>query len=221
MKAKTLIIILAVTLFALLIIRSFHSSREAETAISSAEADAEKQTNGTSDPLQQNKLRSEQAKERTEQGTSPNLNRPFELHPSGSNMQEQLEVLARDRGVSLQVLTQQLATVWSNEWAGKLDGPIEFYGKVVDENGSPLNGASATINCRFFPEKQFKTNIYSDANGFFELQNLVGQGLMVNVRKDGYKEVPGTNEHSFLYHGVANGFHADANKPIIFRLRKR
>src|ERR1700744_4988011 len=57
--------------------------------------------------------------------------------PPGRNLQERLEELSRQRGVPLNILTQQALAHMSNaaeEWNEKINRPIELYGKTVDEN---------------------------------------------------------------------------------------
>jgi hypothetical protein len=141
--------------------------------------------------------------------------------PSGSNLQAQLEELAQGRGVPLSVLTQQLAMELSNAFFQALSGPVDFYGKAVDEGGTPLVGATATIRCLLFPEKQITTNAPTDANGDFALHGMQAQAISVFVAKDGYEEVPGTNEHHFGYYGLPKSFQPDPNNPIIFHLRRK
>jgi len=141
--------------------------------------------------------------------------------PAENNPQQQMEELARQRGVPLTTLTQQLVAEFSNAFSQELNRPIEFYGKAVDESGLPLKGATATIRCLIFPEKQFTTNVSTDGNGLFAIQNIAGQALVASVRKEDYEEVPGTNEHHFVYYGVPNGFRPDRNSPIVFTLRKK
>lgn len=141
--------------------------------------------------------------------------------PPGRNLQERLEEFARQKGVPLNVLTQQAATQISNVFSQELNRSIEFYGKAVDENGVPLEGVRATISCLIFPEKQFVTNVVTDSNGFFALRGVSGQALMLALAKESYEEVPGTNQNQFVYYGVVNGFQPDSNNPVVFRLRKK
>jgi hypothetical protein len=141
--------------------------------------------------------------------------------PPGSNMQERLEKLAQQRGVPLDVLSNQLLEQMSNAFSSELNRALDFYGKTVDESGKPLNGVTASISCLIYPEKQFRTNISTDANGLFELHGINGQALRVTLKKDGFEEIPETNDnHFFAYYGVGKGFQPDAANPVIFPLRK-
>jgi Carboxypeptidase regulatory-like domain len=146
-------------------------------------------------------------------------NRASQQSASGSTAL--LEALARKRGVPLNVLTQELATELSNALSHALSGPVEFYGKAVDENGDPVPGANATIRCLVFPEHQITTNAPTDSNGLFTIGGIQAQALSVVVSKEGYAEIPGTNEHHFAYYGVPKAFQPDPSNPIVFHLRKK
>ena len=72
--------------------------------------------------------------------------------------------------------------------------PIEFYGKVVDQNGEPVGGASVKI----FPfdqpfgerESKFKMSLTRNANGTFSVKGINGLAMGVEIRKEGYLEMP-------------------------------
>jgi len=145
----------------------------------------------------------------------------LEPMPPGTNLQEHLQELARQKGVSVNTLTQLAIATLSNALAGQLSGSIEFYGKAVDERGAPLQGASAAISCIIFPEAEFTTNLVTDAKGLFALRGIAGRALIASVTKQGYEEIPGTNQNLFAYYGVANGFQPLSNSPVGFRLREK
>ena len=103
--------------------------------------------------------------------------------------------------------------------------PIEFYGKVVDENEQPVAGAAVQFHWTETPteardEKPGETSsASSDASGLFALHGAKGPSLSVEVSKDGYY-TSRTNPWSFFY--TLNGhFSPDALNPIIFHLRKK
>jgi hypothetical protein len=141
--------------------------------------------------------------------------------PPGSNLQAQLEELARRSGVSLTVLTQQAVAEMSNAFWQATTGPIDFYGKVVDSQGAPLGGTTARISCLIFPESQFKTNIVTDSHGLFAVQGITGTALRVSLAKQDFEEPPGTNEHQFIYYSTGLGFRSDSKNPATFILRKK
>src|SRR5262249_48388128 len=92
---------------------------------------------------------------------------------------------------------------WANavqQWSNKIHRPIEFFGKVVDENSQPVPAADIEfIWSQFQPEASFKTNTLSDSQGLFSLQNVTGATLGVYVSKSGYYPVKSINETSFQY----------------------
>lgn len=149
---------------------------------------------------------------------------PFPLGSPGSNLQKNFEELARRRGVSLSVLTQQLLLEFSNAMhaaAGQVNRPIEFYGKVVCDSGEALSGAEVRFGCVGFPEKIIGTNTLTDAQGMFALSGLSGTILNVLVRKAGYEELPGTNKKQFHFYDGPNSFRSDSNNPVVFHLHKK
>jgi hypothetical protein len=103
--------------------------------------------------------------------------------------------------------------------------PIEFYGKVEDENDKPVEGANIHFHWTESPidalhEKPAETSsTNSDANGLFALIGAKGPSLSVEVDKDGYYSSR-TNPWSFSY-AINGHFTPDAFNPVIFHLRKK
>lgn len=66
--------------------------------------------------------------------------------------------------------------------------PIEFFGKVVDQNEAPIEGADITLTPTdsLIGSTMNLRHLKSDANGFFSITDLHGVSLGVDVRKDGY-----------------------------------
>lgn len=103
-----------------------------------------------------------------------------------------------------------------NEWRT----PIEFYGKVVDEDNSPVQDAHIVFSCNDISEtgtSDYKTN--SDAAGLFSIKNISGKLLTVHVQKEGYYSSRRDND-SFYYAGQNVNFRPDMNIPVVFHLRK-
>jgi hypothetical protein len=102
-------------------------------------------------------------------------------------------------------------------------GWIEFYGKVVDEHGNPIPGAS--ISFRFVETsngtaiKIAKTE--SDTVGLFSLHGQRGTSLGVSVTKEGFYSSQGDSS-TFAYSSIGGSpFKPEADNPVIFRLRSR
>jgi hypothetical protein len=103
-----------------------------------------------------------------------------------------------------------------NEWRT----PIEFYGKVVDENENPVTNADVHfIWTDLSPTGNSERTAKSDGNGLFFLLNTTGKNLIIDVSKAGY--YPYQPFASFNYAGENQNFVPDQNNPIVFRLKKR
>jgi hypothetical protein len=65
--------------------------------------------------------------------------------------------------------------------------PISFYGKVLDERGNPIEGATAKLIAIASPLSNGTTyERISDAQGLFAIAGIHGIGLVVRVTKAGY-----------------------------------
>ncbi len=105
-----------------------------------------------------------------------------------------------------------------NEWRT----PIEFYGKVVDENGNPVEGAQIEFSCTdLSPAGNSYYRTTSDADGLFSLNNVQGKLLVVrSIVKDGYY-VSKQNRNNFFYAGENENFIPEFGNPVVFHLRKK
>jgi len=81
--------------------------------------------------------------------------------------------------------------------------PMDFWGKVVDQNGAPIEGATATFNLG--PKTlddyadESKIVVLTDANGLFSLTGKAGGGFSLWVSKDGYYSDPDQASASLPY----------------------
>ena len=99
--------------------------------------------------------------------------------------------------------------------------PIEFYGKVVDENAIPVPNAQIDFDCNDLSANG--TSYYhsqSDADGMFSINNIQGKLLGVKVKKEGYYSYLPLGDN-FYYAGENVNFEPDKNKPVVFRLRRK
>jgi hypothetical protein len=99
--------------------------------------------------------------------------------------------------------------------------PIEFFGKVVDETGAPVEGSQVSFSCNDVSETG--TSYYrtvSGGQGLFSIRNITGKLLTVHVSKDGYYSSKRDND-SYYYAGQNENFRPDANNPVVFHLRKQ
>ena len=100
--------------------------------------------------------------------------------------------------------------------------PINFYGKVVDENNEPVSEATVDFEWNDLSEQGTSSSqTMSDNLGFFSLRDEKGKRLYVQVQKDGYYTSRRTGV-AFEYANPATGlFRPDSNNPVIFHLRKK
>jgi len=101
--------------------------------------------------------------------------------------------------------------------------PIEFYGKVVDENTNPVAGASIQFGWMETPAKdgERKATAKSDSDGLFSLQGERGPTLEVLVSKAGYYNSK-KDRTGFTYGDSAPEKHSPSMlNPVIFHLRKK
>lgn len=101
--------------------------------------------------------------------------------------------------------------------------PINFYGKVVDENGAPVPNASINFTWNdLSPQGTSHADTTSDENGLFSLTNRQGKRLSVTASKPGYYSGGDARAASFEYANPADGlFTPDAASPVVFHLRKK
>ena len=99
--------------------------------------------------------------------------------------------------------------------------PIEFYGKVVDENTNPVAGVQVDFGCNdLSPTGTSYYHTESDANGLFSIKDITGKLLNIHVSKEGYYSSKSDSD-SFYYAGENVNFVPDQSNPIIFHLRKK
>jgi hypothetical protein len=110
------------------------------------------------------------------------------------------------------------------EWLQRqYETPISFYGRVVDQDESPLAGASVVfgwVNTNF---QQLGSSTLSDGAGLFSLSGAQGKNLTVNVSKDGYYGSSRSNQTSFQFSDMSGNrtFTPDPASPVLFHLRMR
>ena len=94
---------------------------------------------------------------------------------------------------------------------GRANADIEFFGRVVDENGAPVSGAEIkfmtttagdTVRIPIGPSGKIAT-IFSDASGAFHIKGYRGSSLEIRgVGKAGYRPTEGGAQRTY---GFANG----------------
>ncbi|MCX6938766.1 MAG: carboxypeptidase-like regulatory domain-containing protein [Verrucomicrobia bacterium] len=101
--------------------------------------------------------------------------------------------------------------------------PIIFYGKVIDETGMPIAGASIKLMANDKP--MGNSSVYfksSDDQGLFSLHDARGAALSMNISKEGYYSTD-KSKGRFVYGGVRSRddpVNPIAQSPAVFILRK-
>lgn len=104
--------------------------------------------------------------------------------------------------------------------------PINFWGKVVDENDAPVADAHVHFSWNVIADEKFwngtdETNVVSDSNGLFSLLDRRGKRLSARASKEGY-HTPKSEFFSFEYANPYDGlFIPKSNEPVVFHLRKK
>ena len=101
--------------------------------------------------------------------------------------------------------------------------PINFYGRVLDENEQPVPGATIVAQWSDLSANgATNKTCLTDDQGFFSITGKTGRGITIRVSKDGYY-TPKRQQISFDYAGFweANYYEPNPNNPVIFHIRKK
>jgi flagellar basal body-associated protein FliL len=98
---------------------------------------------------------------------------------------------------------------------------IDFWGKVIDQDGNPVVGAAVHYSAA---DKYFKDGTKyegtSDERGLFSISNIKGAGLYVRVSKDGYYHIDEKSARSFGYGSPSGEAPPSKQQPAILVLQK-
>ena len=109
--------------------------------------------------------------------------------------------------------------VWRSDKKAWLT-PIEFYGRVVDENGEAVSGAQINFSCNDLSQEGTSNyHAASDSSGGFSLKDVKGKLLVVRISREGYYTSKADN-NSFEY-GDSHITVVGRGNPIVFHLRKK
>jgi hypothetical protein len=105
------------------------------------------------------------------------------------------------------------------------NNPFNFYGKVLDEQGQPVAGATVTILVGGELGKttgEMKHILQSGPDGLFSLEGVHGVDVSVTVTKDGYYTLPSKHEGAWYWmeRGFKPGTMPSKDQPAIFPLQK-
>jgi hypothetical protein len=106
-------------------------------------------------------------------------------------------------------------------WQGKM--PIDFFGKVVDLEDRPVEGATVRFSWTDLSAAgSTQTTTMSDARGLFSLNNATGKSLGVLLEKEGYYTSK-LNRYGFEFASFSaeDFYQPDPSNPVVFHLRKK
>jgi len=103
--------------------------------------------------------------------------------------------------------------------------PIEFYGRVVDQDQQPISGVEVEVGWTdMSPSGSSTRRLVTGADGRFSMRGERGKALVVHwLRKKGYEEAKASNRYGFEYAAFWEPtYHeSDPDKPVIFHLRRK
>jgi hypothetical protein len=147
---------------------------------------------------------------------------------SGSKMDRQIHETTEDRETQIKRM-EEIA----RQYDLSTRAPINFYGKIVDQNGDPIEDVKVTLKIRdnawqWETDGQQDTIIELTTNpsGLFSVEGKQGHFLFIdNLEKKGYEYDLTKNTRGFEYQQIENTidppFIGDPNNPVVFVLRQR
>lgn len=113
---------------------------------------------------------------------------------------------------------------FAERFRNSLIRPIQFYGKVIDENGVPVSEATVVFSWTTDDENGVPPrHVQTGEDGLFSISGIQGKALDVRVSKNGYYSVTRSNRIAFEYAEQSNPkFHRpNQSAPVVYFLRKR
>lgn len=110
------------------------------------------------------------------------------------------------------------------------DTSIDFYGRVLDQDDRPVEGAVVVVGIRHFSlvSTYFmgskNIDVKTDQGGFFEISGHRGSDVFIGgISREGYEYMLSQNPVNSFDYGGSNepAFVPDKNDPVIFRMRKK
>jgi uncharacterized repeat protein (TIGR03803 family) len=104
-----------------------------------------------------------------------------------------------------------------------MQGPIEFYGKVLDEHSNAVAGAGVTFHWSDLLARgqEASATTQSDPNGLFSLHGKQGASMNVSVGKEGYYATRDSQQFFKFGKMDPSAKHVpNPQRPVVFTLRK-
>lgn len=101
--------------------------------------------------------------------------------------------------------------------------PISVYGKVVDEKGNPVAGATVEIGINDSPERTGSTHVQTtDGGGLFSLTGVHGIAFSVRASKDGYyNSAESKGQRNVIVPSKDDVPQPSQGQPLVLVLRKK
>ena len=136
------------------------------------------------------------------------------------NTYAQISLKSRTREEAVKLWLERVEKDKKADWKV----PIQFYGKVIDENSGPLPGANVRFQWTDLSHKGTAVaETASDSSGRFSLSGIQGKRLSVRVTKEGYYDSQNESYKSFEFSNPGEDiyYEPDSANPVLFQLRHR
>jgi carboxypeptidase family protein len=146
--------------------------------------------------------------------SSPNLHAEVSTTPAETRSDG---ALGQEMGKGNRAKQQNQAT-----FLQLFDTPINFWGKVVDENGDPVANAAVGLGTADRPwEEGASYERITDSEGLFSITDIKGLSISVDVSKDGYyKTSRSRGQFSYAQPSANKQPLPGPDNPTVFQLRK-
>ncbi len=133
-------------------------------------------------------------------------------------------------------LTDKEARLFSllDEAFAKADGPVVFYGKVIDQNNDPVVGATVEAKILYYGgfsllkmrdgddnDKYHSSVLTTDSSGKFTVSGNKGKSLDINISKEGYKSPEGRLSYVYDPNERKLRHHPSPGNPVILTMWKK
>lgn len=103
--------------------------------------------------------------------------------------------------------------------------PINFYGRALDQFGDPVDAAEVQGSVMYNTGARSgvtRAHTITDAQGYFQFTDLMGQDLGIGIKKERYEYHPEYSSFSFSYFEADHKRHEpDPKNPVVFGLWKK
>lgn len=107
------------------------------------------------------------------------------------------------------------------EFRRALDKPINYYGKVTDQQNNPISNAIVVVHISRASGKRY-ADIPTDVDGRFEISGIDGSDLLITeIKAQGYEYLVSNRANGHSGYENDGSKVIDKNNPVVFTLRKK